>query len=93
MKKGQLVVVTTEFRGVFFGAFQSMEGDTIILKDARNCLYWPSSVRGFMGLASDGPPDDSRVGPSVAEVTLLKVTAILRASTKAAKLWKSAPWK
>ncbi len=37
------VLVTTEYRGVFFGYAADTKGDTIILKRARNCIYWPST--------------------------------------------------
>ena len=49
------VLVTTEFRGVFFGYASDTSGDTISLTGARNCIYWPSENGGFLGLASKGP--------------------------------------
>jgi len=55
MKK---VLITTEFRGVFFGEVN--EGKKlpaeITLKNARNCIYWSSDCNGFLGLASKGVP-------------------------------------
>lgn len=46
------VLVTTEHRGVFFGYATETDGETITLKNARNCVYWSSDVKGFLGLAS-----------------------------------------
>ena len=50
------VLVTTEFRGVFFGYIKD---DTklpseIILTGVRNCIYWSSDCGGFLGLAANG---------------------------------------
>lgn len=49
------VLVTTEYRGVFFGHADDTSGDNITLHKARNCIYWPSANGGFCGLASEGP--------------------------------------
>lgn len=49
------VIITTEYRGVFFGYAEDTTGDTVILKNARNCIYWSSKTGGFLGLASKGP--------------------------------------
>jgi hypothetical protein len=93
LKKGQAVVVTTEHRGVFFGYFEKIAADTAVLSKARNCIYWPTSVKGFIGLATSGPPNGSRVGPAVDEITLFKVTAILKATKGSITAWEKAPWR
>lgn len=93
MKEGQPIVVTTAHRGVFFGYFKSMNGDSIVLTKARNCLYWPKEVHGFVGLATNGPISNSRIGPAVDEMKLLSVTAVLGASEAAVEVWESEPWK
>lgn len=85
------VLVTTEFRGVFFGYAEDTSGETIKLTSARNCVYWPASTKGFIGLASDGPSKGARVGPA-ADIELRKVTAVVECSEEAAKAWESAPW-
>ena len=87
------VIVTTEFRGVFFGYMDSMPKDgTIELRRAQNCVYWSSDVRGFMGLAANGPTKNCKVGPAVPSITLKKVTAVVEVTPEAAEKWKSAPW-
>ena len=55
------VLITTEFRGVFFGWAEDTGGDTVTLTNARNCIFWPSENGGFMGLASDGPHRNARI--------------------------------
>lgn len=86
------VVVTTEFRGVFFGY---AEGDTsertLKLRKARNCLYWPVESHGFLGLASVGPLAGARVGPAV-DIELQGVTCVADCTPEAVEKWEAAPW-
>lgn len=85
------VLVTTEHRGVFFGYATATDGETISLKRARLCLYWPRENKGFMGLASDGPLNGARIGPP-ADITLRAITAVVEVTPAAVKRWESAPW-
>jgi hypothetical protein len=82
-------LVTTEYRGVFFGYADDTSGDTITLKNARNCIYWPPTQGGFMGLAADGPAKGARIG-ATADIELRKITSILPVSETAAKRWVEA---
>ena len=82
------VIITTEYRGVFYGYAEDTSGDTIILKDARNCIYWSAATGGFMGLASRGPADGSRVGAKVAQIELRKVTAVVEMTDAAIAAWE-----
>ena len=94
------VLVTTEHRGVFFGyttdanieAWEANTNASVKLSRARNCLYWPVSQRGFIGLASDGPKDGAKVGPA-ADIALAKITAIGDVAPEAIDRWENAPWK
>lgn len=52
------VLVTTAHRGVFFGYAAKTDGDQIELKKARLCVYWSRDMKGFMGLAANGPSDE-----------------------------------
>jgi hypothetical protein len=85
------VLVTTEPRGVFFGYADNTDGDTIVLKRARLCVYWSADVRGFMGLASTGPSKSCRIGPP-ADITLRKITAVVEVTPEAVAKWEAAPW-
>ena len=80
-------LVTTEYRGVFFGYASDTSGETITLKNARLALYW--SQGGFMSLASKGPLAADRVGER-ADITLRKVTAVLPVTDDAARAWEAA---
>lgn len=91
MKEGSAVLVTTEFRGVFFGHVKedkNVPGE-ITLTDVRNCIYWSSDVGGFLGLASNGPTSGCKIGAQVPELRIFKVTSITPVSDEAAKKWKS----
>lgn len=86
------VLVTTEFRGVFFGYIKK---DTklpaeITLTSARNCIYWTSKVGGFAGLASNGIKPDCRIGAKLTEITLYKITSVTLVTKEAAETWENA---
>lgn len=89
-KQGRPVLVTTEYRGVFFGYAEDTTGDNITLTKARNCIYWPSGNGGFMGLASIGPAKGARVGETVASIDLRKVTSVTEMTAEAVKAWEAA---
>jgi hypothetical protein len=87
---GRPVMVTTEFRGVFFGYATDTSGDPITLTHARNCIYWPSANGGFGGLSSEGPAKGARIGARVDQIELRKITAVVEVSESAAKAWELA---
>lgn len=90
--KERAVLVTTAHKGVFFGYARETSGKTINLRAARNCIYWPTGQRGFVGLASTGPISGSRVGPA-ADMELRDITCVAECTEEAVKAWESAPWK
>src|SRR6476659_10030583 len=85
------VVVTTAHRGVFFGYAADIDGETIKLRASRLCVYWSADVRGFMGLAANGPTKSCKVGPP-ADITLRNITAVLEVTPSAEKAWLEGPW-
>lgn len=86
------VLVTTEFRGVFFGYLKDDKNSPaeITITGARNCIYWAASCGGFLGLAANGPNKDCRIGVRVPEITLYKVTSITPVEDSAVKAWENA---
>ena len=88
------VLVTTEYRGVFFGKFveDRDNGKTVVLTDCQNCIRWGESVKGFLGLASAGPDSSCRIGPPAKKTVLYGVTSITECSDAAADAWRSRPW-
>ena len=91
MKKGTAVLITTEFRGVFFGYVDNDKNlpEEIALSNVRNCIYWSSDCNGFLGLAANGPTQSCKIGAKVSEVTLWKVTSVTPVSAEAVKKWES----
>jgi hypothetical protein len=89
--KNKAVLVTTEFRGVFFGYVKDDKKlpDEITLTKVRNCIYWTSSIGGFLGLASQGPDSNCKIGTEVEELRLFKITSVSPVSDEAAKKWNS----
>jgi len=85
------VLVTTIHRGVFFGYATETDGAVIKLRAARNCIYWPTEQKGFLGLASTGPVSGSRIGPA-ADIELRDITCVAECTTDAVKAWENAPW-
>lgn len=89
---GRPVIVTTAHRWVFFGYATDTTGETIALKRARLCVYWSSDLKGFLGLASQGPSTSCRIGQP-ADITLRNITAVVEVTPEAVTRWESAPWK
>lgn len=86
------VLVTTEFRGVFFGFVKSDKKlpNEITLTEAKNCIYWASSCGGFLGLAAKGPNSECKIGAQVNEITLYKITSVTPVSEEAVEKWLKA---
>ena len=93
MKNGKerAVLVTTAHKGVFFGYAKDTKGAVIELRAARNCIYWPSDQKGFLGLASVGPVSGARVGPA-ADLELRDITSVAVCTPAAVEAWEKAPW-
>jgi len=92
------VLVTTAHRGVFFGYapadFVEQANGLLSgkLRRARNCIYWPSSNHGFLGLAALGPKSGARVGPA-ADIELRDITCVVECNPEAVCAWENEPWK
>lgn len=89
--KERAVLVTTSYRGVFFGYATDTSGETIKLRAARNCVYWPAAQKGFLGLAKEGPLNGARIGPP-ADIELRGITCVAEVTPEAVQRWEAAPW-
>jgi hypothetical protein len=85
------VLVTTAHRGVFFGYATDVQGEIIVLKRARLCVCWSADVKGFMGLAANGPSKGCKIGPP-ATIALRAITSVAEVTPEAVKCWEGAPW-
>ena len=89
------VVVTTEWRGVFFGYVDAEHDRTlpsIFLTDAHMCIYWSEDVKGVFGLTGTGPIENCRIGPTIPDITLRGVTGVASVRAEAVIAWENAPW-
>ena len=87
---GRPVLVTTNKRGVFFGYADETNGDPIILKNARNCLYWHKSIGGFAGLAVTGPNEQCKIGAQVSQIELRGICSVSEGEANAVAAWELA---
>lgn len=85
-------VVTTGKRGVFCGVVTNKKKDSLTLLDAQMCVYWDSSIRGVLGLASSGPNNKCRVTKSIPKIELNEITSIMECTDEATKNWKKNFW-
>lgn len=91
MKKA--VLVCTEHRGVFFGYLEGEPSkERVTLSSCRNVLHWGTDVRGFLGLAKNGPSNSCRVGPSADSATLFDITCVADCSEQAAEEMEKGVW-
>lgn len=86
------VVICTKYRGVFFGYAEDTHGATVKLARARMCVYWNQAMHGVLGLASDGPSAQCRIGPQVVQIELRGVSAVIEVTPEAVAKWEAAPW-
>lgn len=82
------VIVTTEYRGVFFGYATDTSGDVIQLKRARMAIRW-GTTRGIMELAEVGPNNSSRISAR-ADLEVRKITSVMEVTDAATKAWEDA---
>jgi len=86
------VIVTTEYRGVFYGQIDPKEikETTVTLSECRNVIYWHSELKGFLGLSSEGPNSKCTIGAKAGgDVVIHKVTSIAECSDKSAQVWSA----
>jgi hypothetical protein len=84
------VLVTTEYRGVFYGLIDEADFDKkeIVLHEPRNVIYWHESIKGFIGLAEIGPNEKCKIGERcTTKMFVHKVTSITECSQKAIEKW------
>ena len=95
MENKKYSVVTTGKRGVFFGKVtdRNEERDSLVLLEAQMCVYWDVSVRGVLGLASDGPNEICRITKVIPSIELNEITSIMECTDQAVQNWKQCFWR
>ncbi len=84
--KDQHVIITTSFRGVYYGRLVYKRGSECMLADARMVIYWGTSD-GVDELAARGPTSKSKIGAEVPLVRLFGLTSIALVTHKAREAW------
>jgi hypothetical protein len=92
MEKEFPVLVGTELRNLWFGYTADTTQDTVVLKRARQVIYWGASVKGAGGLAVTGPDASCRIGPAVPEIQARRVTTVAIPTDAAVIAFEAAPW-
>lgn len=82
------VIITTEFRGVFFGYAEDTSGDSAHLTGARMAMIW-GTTRGINELAETGPTSKSEISAR-ADIDIRKITAVFEVTPEAAAAWEAA---
>lgn len=90
--KKQPLLVTTAHKGVFFGYGVKTDTKTIVLTNARMCIYWSTDMKGVHGLAVNGPSRSCKIGFAIPELTIQDVTSIAACTPEAAEAWEKQPW-
>tara|TARA_Y100000310_G_C20396901_1_gene675525 strand:- start:205 stop:492 length:288 start_codon:yes stop_codon:yes gene_type:complete len=83
------VLVTTVYKGVFFGYLDLAADETskvLAISNCRNVIYW-SGVCGFLGLATHGPEKGSKIGVMAPRILLHDVTAVVNCTAKSADVF------
>ena len=93
--KGKPHIVRNEDNGILFGYLESMEGQTVVLRDAR-CLYVWKKAASILELAITGPkdPDGCKFTVRVGEMTITGATIAIPCTDEAAAAIEKVPeWK
>ena len=88
------VVITTEFKGVFFGyvADDSKLPSEVVLERARMAVYWSTETKGVVGLAANGPAAGSKVTAATPRATFYRVTSVLDCTPQSVERWEAGVW-
>lgn len=87
-KHGEPVLVTTKYRGVFYGFVDVDESPAKISLTRVRCAIRFATTGGVLELAAIGPNDGSLIGSEAENATLYDITGTFRVSNDAAaKAW------
>lgn len=90
----QFFVVITEFKEIFAGWSESdPTADTIVLRKARQVVYFSADTKGLLGLAANGPGKDSRISNECPEVTIRRPVNVLLATEAAIEKFGQIIWR
>lgn len=80
------VIITTSFRGVYYGQLVWLRDNVCMLADARMVIYW-GTTGGVDQLAATGPTEKSKIGAQVPLIRLFGLTSIALVTSDAEAAW------
>lgn len=80
------VIVTTSFRGVYYGTLSGSDATECVLENARMVIRW-GTTDGVDQLAATGPTRDSKLGAVAPRVFIVGVTSIVDCTEAAVAEW------
>lgn len=83
------VIITTSFRGVYYGELVEHTGQTCILENARMAIRW-GTTNGVDQLAKTGPTRESKLGDIAPRVWLCGLTSVVDCAPEAVQAWSAA---
>jgi hypothetical protein len=87
--KTRHVIITTEYRGVYFGELVAHSDRTAVIANARMAIYW-GTENGVDQLANSGPTSKSKIGAKAPKVWLCGITSLVDCTPEAVKAWEKA---
>lgn len=87
------VMIGNSRNGLWFGYATDTSGSTVVLKRARQIVYWSADCKGAGGLAANGPTEGCRITAAVPEVHVRDVTTVGVLSPEATAKFEAAPWR
>lgn len=82
-------IVTTKYRGVFYGDVVARDGHTVDMDNCIMVIYW-GTEKGLFQLAEYGPSTGSRLSSVCPSCTLLDITGVFDVTPEAAKVFSKA---
>lgn len=86
------VMIGNTRNGLWFGYATDTSDTTVVLKRARQIVYWSADCKGAAGLAANGPTAGCRITPAVPQVTVRDVVTVGVLSPEATAKFEAAPW-
>jgi hypothetical protein len=82
------VIVTTERRGVFYGALKSYDekARVAVLENAAMAIYW-GTTNGLLQLAATGPTDKSKISARAPSLRLELCECVIDVALEAEAAW------
>lgn len=82
------VIITTEYRGCYFGELVDHTERACILENARMAIYW-GTTKGVDQLAQTGPTTTTKLGAVAPRIWLCGITSLVDCTPEAVAAWEA----